>query len=130
MNSTTPHGPLIIIAIIAALSTAALTGCSYRATNTLPSYAGPDDPIERLSLWIPEDLQVRNVDFDASIYTDAADGSETDQTDVGGRAFIKVHAVHKKTGEEYLLIYENIDQRPRPIQIIRFEPHPAGDFVE
>jgi hypothetical protein len=129
MNDATAH-TRISLGFAVALSTAVLAGCTFQATNTLPSYSAPDDPIERLSLWIPEDLQVRNVDFAASIYTDAADGSETDQADIGGRAFIKVHAVHKKTGEEYLLIYENIDQRPRPIQIIRFEPHPAGDFAE
>lgn len=129
MNDATTH-TRIALGFTVVLSTVALTGCTFRATNTLPSYSEPEDPIERLSLWIPEDLQVRNVDFDASIYTDAAHGSETEQTDIGGRAFIKVHAVHKKTGEEYLLIYENIDQRPRPIQIIRFEPHPASDFVE
>lgn len=75
--------------------------------------------------WRIEPLRRNDRPFDASI-----DAGETEQTDIGGRAFIKVHAVHKKTGEEYLLIYENIDQRPRPIQIIRFEPHPAADFVE
>jgi hypothetical protein len=45
----------------------------------------------------------------------------------GGRAFVKVYAVHRTSGEQYLLLYEDIARRPRPIQVIRF--HAGGASV-
>ena len=34
------------------------------------------------------------------------------------------NAVHRQTGEQYLLIYEDIAHRKTPIQVIRFRPVP------
>ena len=41
---------------------------------------------------------------------------------VNGRAFVKVYAVHKTTGDQFLVLYEDITRRTRPVQIIRFVP--------
>jgi len=38
----------------------------------------------------------------------------------GGRAFVQVVAVDRESGEQVLLLHENITQRPAPLQIIRF----------
>jgi len=35
---------------------------------------------------------------------------------------VRVYAVHKTTGEQFLLLYEDITRRKRPVQIIRFVP--------
>ena len=35
------------------------------------------------------------------------------------------YAVHRKTGEQFLLLYEDIARRKRPVQVIRFRPTPT-----
>ena len=40
----------------------------------------------------------------------------------GGRAFLQVHAIHRDTGEQYVLLYEDIANRKQPVQVIRFRP--------
>ena len=41
---------------------------------------------------------------------------------VNGRAFVKAYAVNKTTGEQFLVLCEDIARRRRPVQIIRFVP--------
>jgi hypothetical protein len=96
-------------------------GC--RTTTTLPRLSGTNDPIESITLYIPEEMEVKSIDFSATMYGDQTQG--TTQS-AGGRAFVKVYAVHKRTGEQYLLIYENIEKRPQPVMMIRFEPRSAS----
>jgi hypothetical protein len=38
------------------------------------------------------------------------------------RTVVKVYAVRRKNGEQFLLLYEDIARRKRPVQIIRFRP--------
>jgi hypothetical protein len=33
---------------------------------------------------------------------------------------VKAYAVHRTTGEQFLILYEDIEHRRRPVQIIRF----------
>jgi hypothetical protein len=89
--------------------------------NTLPPIMKADEPPQQVTLLVPENLEIKSVDFSASLYTDAERGTPTVNWDLGGRAFIQADAVDKKTGEAYLLIYENIAKRAMPIQIIRFK---------
>lgn len=62
------------------------------------------------------------MDFNAALFSDAADGTTKIAGEVEDRSFVKVYAVDPSTNEQFLLLYENIVQRPNPIQIIRFEP--------
>ena len=83
----------------------------------------------------PSELSGRLVHFDAflrgrrttmpvsvrsRLFTDVSGSSDLVGSQVGGRGFLKVYAVDKNTGEQYLLIYEDIRQRKRPVQVIRF----------
>jgi hypothetical protein len=94
--------------------------------DTLPKPVSPTDPVQYYDLEVPPGLDIRAVDFSASTFSDASGppGGSVSST-IGGRAFIKVYAVRRATGEQLLLLYEDIARRPRPIQIIRFRP--AGD---
>jgi len=47
-------------------------------------------------------------------------GGETPSSSVGGRAFVKVYAVSRTTGDQFLVLYEDVARRKRPVQIIRF----------
>lgn len=88
--------------------------------NTVPAPVGPADPVQYYDLDLPSDLEVKSVAFDAALFSAGSGAADVTGTLVGGRGFLTVHAVHRKTGEQYLLIYEDIRGRKRPVQIIRF----------
>ena len=98
-----------------------LAACA-RTVNTLPPVASPAAPTQEYTLEIPPELEIRSVDYDAALYSDVSGGGNFTSTSLGGRAFVKVYAVHRRTGEQYLLLYENLSNRARPVQIIRFDP--------
>jgi hypothetical protein len=92
--------------------------------NTLPPPPSPSDPVKHYDLEIPEALEIKAVSFDATAFSDVSGAGNVTSTQIGGRAFLKVYAVHRQTGEQYLLIYEDIAHRKTPIQVIRFRPVP------
>ena len=114
--------PLVLIALSS-------SACS-RTVNTLPPVSKPGAPLSEISLEIPPGLEVRSVDYDASMFSDVSGLSGQygyTSTSVGGRAFVKVYAVERESGEQVLLLYENIAQRSKPIQIIRFRTAPLRE---
>lgn len=103
-----------------------LTAC-HGTINTLPQALSPASPVQYADLELPAGLEIRSVDFTSSTFGEASSGAGGAVfSTVGGRAFVKVYAVERKTGEQYLLLYEDITRRARPIQIIRFHAGPAG----
>lgn len=92
-----------------------------RPIDTLPPPVSPTAAVQYYDLEVPPDLEIKAVDFAASTFADVSGppGGATSST-VGGRAFIKVYAVHRTTGEQFLLLYEDIAHRRRPVQVIRF----------
>ncbi len=93
-------------------------GCAS-TINTLPALTTNEDPVEELTLYVPDGLEINSVDYNATLYTYVSGGQTLE---LGGRGFVKVYATHRETGVQYLLLYENLTERSRPIQIIRFEP--------
>jgi hypothetical protein len=107
----------------------ALAACVH-PVNTVPIPATPADPILYYDLDLPSDLDIRAVDFDAALFTAVSGTGDAIGSAVGGRGFLKVYAVHRKTGEQYLLLYENIPERKRPVQVIRFHGVPNDTLLE
>jgi hypothetical protein len=105
---------------VLALSTVVL-GCTS-AVYTLPEAVTPDAAPQRYDLEIPLDLDVKSVDFSIAAYSDVSQFNGAASTSLAGRSFIKVYAVHRKTGEQFLLLYEDAAHRRSPIQVIRFVP--------
>src|SRR5262245_41219889 len=97
-------------------------GCTV---NTVPEPVSPSSAIQYYDLDRPADLDVRAVDFSATTFSEVTGSRGTTSSSVGGRAFVKVYAVHRKTAEQFLLLYEDISHRKRPVQIIRFRATPA-----
>lgn len=114
----TPIGKVLIGCLIGLMIT--VTGCGS-VLNTLPPPASPNDPTANVTLYIPEGLDVVSVDFGATLFSDVSGSTSSMSSTMGGRAFVEVYAVNRRTGDQFLLIYENIDERRRPIQIIKFE---------
>ena len=65
----------------------------------------------------------------AMSFSDVSGSGNVTYTQVGGRAFLKVYAVHRETGDQYLLIYEDIKRRKTPVQVIRFQPVPGSRLL-
>jgi hypothetical protein len=86
----------------------------------VPEPVAPTAAIQYHDLEIPPDLDIRTVDFSATTFSDVSGSGGNTSSSVGGRAFVKVYAVRRKTGEQFLLLYEDIARRKRPVQIIRF----------
>jgi hypothetical protein len=88
--------------------------------NTVPEPVSPTSAIQYYDLEVPADLEIRSVDFSATTFSDVSGWGAATVSTVGGRAFVKVHAVHPTTGEQFLLLYEDVARRKRPVQVIRF----------
>jgi hypothetical protein len=98
---------------------AAVVGCTA-PVNTVPEPVSPSAAVQYYDLEVPQDLEIRTVDFGATTYTEVSGGQAGTSSTLGGRAFVKAYAVHRTTGEHYLLLYEDIANRRRPVQVIRF----------
>ena len=96
------------------------SGISCRTVNTVPAPVSPTAAIQYYDLEVPSDLEIRAVDFSATTFSDVSGAQGVTSSSVGGRAFVKVYAVHRTTGEQFLLLYEDIAHRRRPVQVIRF----------
>jgi hypothetical protein len=96
----------------------------HAPVNTVPAPLAPEDPITHYEIEIPDALEVRSVSFDATTFGDVGGNELGVATQVGGRAFLKVYAVHRRSGDQYLLIYEDLVHRKTPVQVIRFRPVP------
>ena len=99
-----------------------LSAVACGPVNTVPAPVAPTAAIQHHDLEIPADLEIKSADFSATTFSDVSGYGGTTASAVGGRAFVKVYAVHRTTGEQYLLLYEDIEHRKRPVQVIRFVP--------
>jgi len=106
--------------VLGTLAAVMLASCN-RTINTLPPTVTPADPVQHYALRIPDSLEIKAVDFDAALYPNVSGGELGVDTKLGGRAFVNVYAVHRKTGETYLLVFEDIARRRDPVLLIRFE---------
>lgn len=106
--------------VFALMAVATETAC-VKPVNTVPAPVAPTAQVQYYDLELPQDLEIRSVDFSATTYADVSGAPQgAVGTTVNGRAFVRVYAVHKTTGEQFLLLYEDITRRRRPVQIIRF----------
>ena len=106
--------PCVLLALVSAL------GCA--PVNTVPKPVSPTAAIRYYDLEIPPDLEIRAVDFSATTFSEVSGSGGITASATGGRAFVKVYAVRRNSGEQFLLLYEDIEHRKRPVQVIRFIP--------
>ena len=106
-----------------ALTAVATETACIKPVNTVPAPVTPTAQIQYYDLELPADLEIKAVDFSATTYADVSGAPQgAVGSTVNGRAFVKVYAVQKTTGEQVLLLYEDITRRRRPVQIIQFVP--------
>jgi hypothetical protein len=106
-----------------ALTAVATETACVKPVNTVPAPVSPTAQVQYYDLELPADLEVKAVDFTATTFANVSGAPEgAVGSTVNGRAFVKVYAVHRTSGEQFLLLYEDITRRRRPVQIIRFVP--------
>lgn len=108
----------ISLSLVALLGPGSVVAC--RPVNTVPDPVSPTAAVQYYDLEVPSDLEIKGVDFSATTFSDVSGSQGITSSSVGGRAFVKVYAVHRTTGEHFLLLYEDITHRKRPVQVIRF----------
>ena len=99
---------------------AVASAIACNTVNTVPEPVSPTAAIQYYDLEVPPDLEIKSVDFSATTFSEVSGSQGATSSSVGGRAFVKVYAVHRTTGEQFLLLYEDIAHRRRPVQVIRF----------
>jgi hypothetical protein len=120
----------LVLPVVALVAAAAC----HTTVNTVPAPAAPEDPVAHYDIEIPEALEIKSVSFNATTFSEVSGNEFGVGSRVGGRAFLEVYAVHVRTGDQYLLIYEDIARRKTPVQIVRFRPvsdsrvFPPGQF--
>src|ERR1041384_2160481 len=103
---------------------ALVSSVACHPVNTVPDPVSPTAAIQYYELEIPPDLEIRAVDFSATTFSETSGSGGYTSSQTGGRAFVKVYAVRRTTGEQFLLLYEDIVHRKRPVRVIRFVPGP------
>lgn len=95
------------------------TACS-RPVNTVPGPVSPSASIQFYDLEVPSDLEIKAVDFTATSFTDVYGFEGSTGSSTSARGFIKVYAIQRRTGEQFLLVYEDVARRKKPVQVIHF----------
>jgi hypothetical protein len=107
--------------VLVVVAAASAVGC-MSPVNTVPEPVSPTAAVQYYDLEVPRDLEIKSVDFGATTFSEVSGADGSTSSAMGGRAFVKAYAVHRTTGEHYLLLYEDVTRRRRPVQVIRFVP--------
>jgi len=78
--------------------------------------------IERYELELLPDLEVRSASYSITGLSDVNGFKGSTSSSVQLRPLLTVYAVRRSTGEQLLLVYEDLAQRKQPSQIIRLVP--------
>lgn len=113
------------VSLAAVILLPVLWGAACTPVNTVPAPVSPSAAVQYHDLEVPSDLEIKSVDFSATTFSEVSGSGGVTGSSVGGRAFVKVYAVQRTTGEQFLLLYEDIEHRKQPVQIIRFSRGPA-----
>ena len=102
----------------------ALAGCSPGYGSTLLPTAEAGAPAPEYRIDVPDGYDVRSVDYDASL-VGIASGERT-STRVAGRGVVAIYAVERATGQEVVLVYDDVQNRPAPSAVIRLDRAPRA----
>lgn len=75
--------------------------------------------VERTDLEIPRDLEVRSANYSVTGLPDVTGFNGTTFSNVQVRPILTVYAVRRATGEQLLLVYDDLAQRKQPSRIVR-----------
>jgi hypothetical protein len=105
--------PFLLLALVSGAA------CQQQPISFEPHPVSVNAPTERYDLVIPPNLEVRNADYSATALGEVGGSEGATSSRVEIRNFVKIYAVDRTTGDQFVLVYEDIAHRKEPIQIIR-----------
>jgi len=96
----------------------ALGACNI-PVMTRPYPVSASAAVERSDLEIPRDLEVRSASYSVTSLANVSGTNGSTSSDVQVRPLLTVYAVRRATGEQLLLIYDDLAQRKQPSRIVR-----------
>jgi hypothetical protein len=96
----------------------ALAACNIPVT-TRPYPVSASAAVERSDLEIPRDLEIRSASYSVTGLADVSGMNGSTSSSVQVRPLLTVYAVRRTTGEQLLLIYDDLGQRKQPSRIVR-----------
>jgi hypothetical protein len=93
-------------------------GCTASVT-TQPYPVSATAAIEQNDLLLPPGLEVRSAGYSVTGLADVSGINGSTSSVVQVRPLLTVFAVRRKSGEQFVLIYDDLTQRRQPSQVIR-----------
>jgi hypothetical protein len=78
--------------------------------------------IDRNDVEVPRELEVRSASYSLTGLANVSGYEGNTGTTVQLRPLLTIYAVNRSTGEQLLLIYDDLAQRKQPSRIIRIRP--------
>ncbi|MEM1117214.1 MAG: hypothetical protein AAF845_01920 [Bacteroidota bacterium] len=103
-----------------------LVGCGPGYRSTLLPTAEAGAPLPEYGVVVPDGYEVLSVDYDAALVGIATGNQFSTRTSVRGLGVLAVYAVERETGQRVVLVYDDLEARPRPTAVIRLEPETVG----
>ena len=112
-----------------ALLALCLAGCasSGYGSTLLPTADAGEFPYQ-YRIEVPDGYEILSVDYDAALVGIAS--GENTSTKVSGRGVVTVYARERATGDEVVLVYDDLLARPTPTALIRVERSADGAQAE
>ena len=107
------------------LALASAAACQQQPISFDPHPVSVTAPTLRYDLVIPRNLEVRSADYSATALGEVGGIEGSTRSRIEVRDLVKLYAVDRTTGEQFVLVYEDIAHRKEPIQIIRLLQAPA-----
>ena len=98
-----------------------LAGCSPGYGSTLLPTAEAGAPAPEYRIEVPDGYEIRSVDYDASLVGIASGNGNVTTTNVRGRGVVAIYATERATGQEVVLVYDDVQNRPTPSAVIRLD---------
>jgi hypothetical protein len=89
------------------------------AAGTLPYPVSATAAIDRFDLVLPPGVEVRSASYSITGLSSVSGLNGNTNSAIETRPLLTVYAVQRKTGEQLVLIYDDLKQRKEPSQIIR-----------
>lgn len=107
---------VVALAVFAAGVTACASG--HRMDGIEPPSGAGTVQTHYYNVDVPQELEIRSAGLAATVSTDVQGSKTATSSSIHVRSYVTVYAVHRRTGEAYLLVYENYARPTPPIQVI------------
>jgi hypothetical protein len=107
------------ITVVVLSTLVAGVACTPQPIDTSPHPVSITAPPQRYDVEVPPNLEIKSADYSVAILSDVGGNRGSTSSRLEERDLVKIYAVDRTTHEEFLLVYEDVEHRKQPVQIIR-----------